>query len=82
MDFFIKASYAAAQLQDKALSNPSTATEVFFDDPRILVMLLSLILAVVSLGWQIKNIFKIEKNTKKAIGINLLFFHFLLINLF
>ena len=66
MDFFIKAGYAAAQLQDEATSNSLTTAEGFFDDPRIWIIFLSLILSVVSLGWQIKKHFQDRKEHKEG----------------
>jgi hypothetical protein len=65
MDFFIKAGYAAAQLQAEATSNSLTTAEGFFDDPRIWIMFLSLILSVVSLGWQIKKHVQDRKEHKE-----------------
>lgn len=64
MDFFIKASNAAAQVQDKAISNSSTTAEGIFDEYRIWIMSLSLILAVVSFVWQIFKHFQDRKERK------------------
>ncbi len=77
MDFFIKASYAAAQLQDKVISNGSTTEEGFFDEYRIWIMSLSLILAVVSLGWQIFKYLQDRRDHKKdyALSINEGYWH-------
>ena len=71
MDFFIKTSHAAAELKDKVISNSSTNVEGFFDDPRIMIMFLSLILSVVSLGWQIKKHYQDKSDRKKDFALSI-----------
>lgn len=71
MDFFIRAGYAAEQLQNKAMSDSESVTESFFDDYRVLIMSLSLLLSLIVFGWQIYKHFHDKKTSKKDYALSI-----------
>ncbi|MDD5461984.1 MAG: hypothetical protein PHG00_10205 [Methylococcales bacterium] len=71
MDFFIKASYAAGELKDKAISNSPITVQAFFDDNRIVIMSLSLFLSVIVFGWQIYKHFQDKSDRKDDYALSI-----------
>lgn len=64
MDFFIKASYAAA-------TQSPPATGAFFDEYRVVIMSLSLLLSVIVFIWQIIKHFQDKKANKKSYSLSI-----------
>lgn len=69
MDFFIKSSYTAAQ----ETSDSSTVAffDAFFDDHRVMIMSLSLLLSFIVFGWQIFKHFQDKKDDKRSYGLSI-----------